>query len=268
MALKATPQNLTYQPVVEFRPDDLNSAIWVKGYLIRIDKSHRCPCESKDGISLSSCQNCQGTGYFYFNAIDTMGLVTGINKNTQFKEWSVENIGTISLSVRDMETNTEEKIAFYDRVTLLQRRADQAKVFGFHTEVLELRDGRLDEQNEPIKFVFMAYSVQEIIDVFYFDSPTTPLVRFEGAIIKNGNKYVIEFPGLPVVTNRMVSVRYKHDIQYHVIDIPHEVRHSTTKNSDGRLETTTLPINAICRRAHLVQVQRTNFDGTGIIDNT
>jgi len=263
MALKATPQNLLGSPQVEFKKELFDETIWAKGYSIRIEKAYRCPCEGKTGNPLSSCQNCQGTGYFYINPIDTIGLITGINHNTEYKEWSVQNIGTISLSIRDNESNTQEKISFYDRVTLLSRGASQASVFGYHSEVLEIKDNGLGG-----KFVYLTYKPIEIIDSFYFVASSQALVKVDDFNIKADNPYIVEFPTLPSVSNGVITIRYKNMIQYHCLDLPHETRYSTVKNSNGRLDTITLPTNAICRRAHLVQVERPDYDGTGIIDNT
>ena len=268
MALKTTPQNLTYQPVVEFRKDDFDSAVWNKGYSIIIEKSLRCPCEGEDGNPLSDCQNCHGTGYFFINPIETIGLISGINRNTQFKEWSVELIGTISLTVRDLTTKKGnvvgdlERIAFYDRITLKPRNAEQIDVFGYHSEVLKIRD-----DGGGNKFVFLTYKPQNILDVFYYTASSSPLTKFSGSVISTNNPYVLMLPDIPS-TVKIVSVRYKHWLQYHVIDLPHEVRHSTKKDKNGRFQTINMPINAICRRAHLVQVQKPNFDGTGIQNNT
>lgn len=267
MALKTTPQNLAQQPFPSFIKDDFDSAVWIHGYNVTIEKAIRCPCEGIDGNPLSDCQNCHGIGYFFINPLETVGLISGINRNTQYKEWSVELIGTISLTVRDLTTKTGniigdlERIAFYDRITLNKRNSAQIDVFGYHSEVLNVRDDGTGN-----KFVFLTYKPQSIIDVFYYTASNAPLTRFEGSLISSTNPYILTLPTLPGAV-KVISVRYKHDLQYHVIDIPHEIRHSTIKNKNGQIEAIILPINAICRRVHLVQVQKPNFDGTGIQNN-
>ena len=258
--LQATPQDLSKFPNVEFRKDDFDASIWKFGYDVIIEKAVRCPCEGVDGIPLSSCSNCHGTGYFYVNPIKTIGLITGINRDSKFKEWSTELIGTISLSVRDNVDNTQEKIAFYDRVTMVRKRNDQAPVFGYHSEVLEVKQA----MNGDL-FVWLSYRPQKIIDIFSFRNPTQPLKRILDYEINEDNNYAVKLQEVPA--NGVVSVRYQHDIQYHVIDIPHEIRYSTKRDKDGRINTITLPTNAICRRSHLVQLKN-NYDGTGISDNT
>jgi hypothetical protein len=262
MPLRATPQNVQ-TPQVEFQKNLFDDAVWSKGYKIEISKSYLCPCQGTDGNALTDCQNCMGTSYFYINPIETIGLITGINHDTQFKKWSIENIGTISLTVRDNLDNTQEKVSFYDKVTLLARGAEQAPVFGYHSEVREIKDN-----GSGGKFIFTTYKPIEIIDAFYFTASNTKLTRITDFNIKEENPYVVEFPTLPTISNGVIAIRYKNLISYHVLDIPHEVRYSTVKNKDGRTDTITLPTNAICRRDHLVQVERPDYDGTGILDNT
>lgn len=263
MALQATPENLQGKPKIHFRKGDFDAAIWTYGYDIQIEKAVRCPCEGVDGNPQFDCNNCQGVGYFFINPIQTIGLMTGINKSTEQKDWSAEMIGTMSLSVRDDDTNIQEKVAFYDRVTLLKKRAGEATPHGFFSETLRIR-----ESNEGNKFVFLTYTPFEIIDVFYYVSSNQPLQRITEYNIKEDNKYVLELPNLPEIQNGVISVRYKHYVEYHVIDLPHEIRFSTENGKGGRLETITLPTNAICRRAHLLNVERANYNGSGIIDNT
>lgn len=263
MTLKATPENLQGKPQPDFRKSDFDAAIYKYGYDIIIDKAVRCPCEGRDGNSLSDCQNCQGTGFMYINPISTVGLITGINRNSEQKSWSVELIGTLSLTIRDNIENIQEKPAFHDKVTLIKKRSDQAIPYGFHSEVLQIRDNGLGS-----KFAFLTYKPQEIIDVWYYTASNQALTRVTDFNIKVDNPYIVEFPSLPTVSNESITVRYKHYLQSIVIDLPHEVRFSTEVNKNGRLDTITLPTNAICRKVDIVQVERPDYDGSGIISNT
>lgn len=265
MVLKATPENLQGKPQPDFKKSDFDAAVYKYGYDIVIDKAVRCPCEGESGggIALSSCQNCKGTGFFYINPISTIGLITGINRNSEQKSWSVELIGTLSLSIRDNIDNIQEKPAFHDKVTLIRKRSDQAIPYGFHSETLQIR-----ENGEGDKFSFLTYKPQEIIDVWYYTTSDSPLTRVTEFNIKEDNPYVVEFPNLPTVSNETITVRYQHYLQSIVIDLPHEVRFSTEINNNGRMETITLPTNAICRKVDIVQVERPDYDGTGIINNT
>jgi hypothetical protein len=265
MTLQATPENLQGKPNISFRKDDFDSAIWKYGYDIKIDKAVICPCQGVDGNHLFGCQNCLGTGFFYINPIETIGLITGINKDTKYKEWSRELVGTISLSIRDNETNIQEKPAFFDRVTLIKKREGQATPFSVHSETLTIRDN-----GNGGKFIFLTYKPHEVIDIFYFKGQNEKHGRITANYsINENNEYVIDFSSLPVdLTNGVVTVRYKHYVQYNVVDMPHLIRFSSKKGQGGRLETQTLPIQAVCRLVHIVQAERANYDGTGIQDNS
>ena len=260
--LQATPQDIKGKPTPSFRKDEFDSAIWKYGYKIVIEKSHRCPCEGIDGTPKFSCQNCHGTGYFWINPIETIGLITGINKNNEYKDWSVELIGTVSLSIRDLINNDNEKVSFYDKVTLINRSSTQAKPFSYHTEILKVRDNGAGG-----RFVFLTYKPQEILSVFCFVSIDEPLERILSFSINEDNDYVVDLGDFVSGDNGVVSIRYKANIQYVVLDLPHEVRHSTKQGKGNRLETQTMPIQAICRRVHLTSADRKNYDGTGLQDN-
>ena len=65
-----------------------------------------------------------------------------------------------------------------------------------------------------------------------------------------------------------VSFLYKHRVEYHIIDAPHEIRASMQANKQsGALEVIKMPLQAVGRRSHLIDMQRPNFDGSGLIFN-
>ena len=80
----------------EFMRSEFDSAVYLKGYEVVIEKALRCPCNAPDS-PLTDCQNCFGTGYFYVNPVSTHALITGINGNNDYKRWSEELIRTIKV---------------------------------------------------------------------------------------------------------------------------------------------------------------------------
>lgn len=68
----------------EFMRSEFDSAVYLKGYEVIIEKALRCPCNAPDS-PLTDCQNCFGTGYFYVNPVSTHALITGINGNNDYK---------------------------------------------------------------------------------------------------------------------------------------------------------------------------------------
>ena len=258
-AISVTPPNLAQQPTIEFRKKDFDAAIWLKGYKVYIEKAVRCPCEGQIKNALSSCTNCHGTGYFFINPIETMALTTSINRDTRYKEWSPELIGNISISVRD---DLVENLSFYDKFTFRDK-------YGFHSEVLEIRNTGTPANQD---FVFLVYRPIEILDVWVFNGSANALVRIPSTqyAINSNNAYALDLniTSLPANFNQVVTVRYRHEVQYNVIDIPHEIRASNVIDRDGRLLKIDLPINAVGRRSHLVLAEIPNYDGTGTQNNS
>jgi hypothetical protein len=252
----ATPSNLIGQPEVEFRRDDFNALITTKGYNCIIEKAVRCPCEGEGESALPSCQNCFGTGWIFINPIKTDAIASGINLSNQYKDWSLELSGTISLTVRD---DDKESLSFYDKVSFADK-------YSRYSEVLSVRDTGTEV------FVFTTYKIKEVYEIFVFDGSEQKLRRLtqEEYSISEDNPYVINLliTNYPTDYNKVVSIRYKHEIQYHVIDLPHELRGSTVVNKEGQRKDIILPMNAVARRVHLIVGAKPNYDGTGWKDNS
>jgi hypothetical protein len=65
----------------------------------------------------------------------------------------------------------------------------------------------------------------------------------------------------------MVSIRYKCNPQYYVVDMNHDIRNSSILNDRGSKEQIRLPVSGVARRA-LDIFDRPNFIGDSIIDNS
>lgn len=254
--ITAAPPNLIGQANVNFRLNDFEALIHNKGYDILVEKALRCPCEThKTGIR-SDCQNCFGTGYFFINPLKTRAIITGINVDSQYKDWSAERVGNVSLTVRDDE---KENLSFMDKVTLLGKYAR-------FSQNLEVR--YTDDETEA--FVFTTYKIGKIEAVYSFDQPNAPLIKIspEKYSISEENGCVLKIDSDVIPANEQLSVCYRHEIQYNVIDLPHELRASYIKNKDGREERIFLPMNAVARRSHFILNEAVNFDGTGVQNNS
>ena len=250
--IRATPQNTVGYPSPEFNKDSFDVAIWNYGYESIVEKAIECPCRgSNSGHPMPSCQNCNGIGWLFVNPTQTKSLITGINRETKYKSWSQELLGNISVTFRDIEQSS-----FMDRITI----EDESSVF---SEVKEVRT--VGEEGSEEKFIFLSYPILSIEDVFIFKSDNLPLVRlFEGEYsLKNENSYVIKLTSEALDgSNNFVSVRYKHKIQYHILDMPYVIRSSEVTNRQGQRQKERLPRNYIARLAHYVV--RPKLDGTGI----
>lgn len=248
------PVNMTTVRV-DFRENDFDQFIWEHGYNLLIEKSVTCPCAGAGShTALSDCQNCRGSGFVFINPLQTKGLVTGIREALQLKEWSLEYSGDVSITLRDVDRG-----AWMDRVTLV----DDVSIF---SEICSLR------VSESSQFIFTSYEVRDIEDVFVFTGSENKLVRIspDDYSINPLNPYNIifnyDFDNLESF-NGTVSLRYKHNIQYHIYSTPHDIRSQWKKNRNGQMEKQKLPNQYLGRRAH-EQLNLKNFDGTGLKDNS
>lgn len=256
--LNAQEQSLYGQPQVSFRPNDFNSAIWSHGYDIICEKAIRCPCQGDSGAPLPDCQNCHGFGYIFINPTRTKALITGLNKSTQYVQWAPELMGTAAITVRDED---KDLISYFDRVTVEDEYAS-------FTEMLVAR--QMNDNEEVAVFLSYAPLSDGIVGVYIFKNSDSPLIKLNPSTyyISPVNPYCLMFTKGNVLDGMGVSVLYKHRVEYHIIDMPHEIRASLGKDKkSGQFQILKMPIQAIGRRTHLIDMQRPNFDGSGIILN-
>jgi hypothetical protein len=199
-------------------------------------------------------------GWIWINPTTSKALISSINKNTQFKEWSEELMGTISISlIADTIEQKSNRIAFMDKITI----ENNSSIFS------ELKRIRTSAELTPQKFVFLSYPVLSVEDVFLFDSQTDPLIRLAASeySLSTVNEYVLKISKtLAVDSNGTASIRYKHKLEYVVIDIPHDVRQTILIDHEGRKQKQLLPVQAIGRKLHQYFAVP-NYDGTGVISN-
>lgn len=249
--------NLSGQPQVQFRPNDFDAVIWTHGYDIICEKAIRCPCQGNSGAPLPNCNNCHGFGYIFINPTRVKAIITGLNRNTQYVQWNPELMGTAAITVRDSD---KENLSYFDRITVEDEYAQ-------FTEMVVSR-----KMAEDTIGIFLSYAPLEdgIVSVYIFKDSTSPLIKLNPSVysISPNNPYCIVFKKGNVPEGVGVSILYKHRVEYHIIDLPHEIRASLGKNkTSGQYEILKMPIQVIGRRTHLIDMQRPNFDGGGIIYN-
>lgn len=251
--LESPAPSLIGQPVVEFRKPDFDAAVWQKGYNVLIERALRCPCNALDA-PLVNCQNCHGTGYFYINPLSTIALMTNLNQNNHYKNWSEVLMGTVAVTVRDVD---KPSLGYFNRITVNNQ-------YSYFSENLIIREYSADT------FVFTTYKPVELISLHIFNDYDQKLIKLseDQYEINPNNPYsiIIKLDTLP--SNNVVSVYYKHEPEYHVIDLPHEIRASFAKEkTTGKLSQINLPVQAVARRSHLLAIGIPNFDGSGVIEN-
>lgn len=251
--------NLIGQASPEFDLNSFEAALWSKGYSVTVEQAFKCPCRTNSNQPLTDCKNCLGTGWIFVNPVKTKALITSINKDTKYKSWSEELIGTVSASLM-----YKDGISFMNRITLVNNSKIENK--SKYSDTVRIRDIDADP------FVFLAYKPIDVLSVYAFNGSDKALVKIpEGSYsISPTNDYVLDidydFSSMPDF-NGYLTVLYSHELQYHVIDIPHDVRNSYIKNEDGQEEQINLPVNAYARKAQNV-FDISNRDGSGVIDNS
>lgn len=252
--VKLTPTpNLNNMASPEFRLEEFEAAIYNKGYGVTIESAMRCPCHAID-TPLIDCQNCNGSGYFYINPTSTRGLITNINQNNKYRTWSEEMVGTVQISVNEIN---KINLSYFDRITIKNE-------YTYYSENLVIR--RFDQEI----FVFTTYKPVNIVSIYLFVSSGEKLIKMspQDYIINPDNPYCIILNSVIVEDKEVVSLYYKHELEYHVIDLPHDIRSSWEKDKQtGQERKIRLPLQAVARRSHLIAVGKPNFDGSGIITN-
>lgn len=248
-------QNLYGAPQVRFRPNDFSAAIWTHSYDAIIETAVRCPCQGTSGAPHPDCQNCHGFGYFFINQFRTKALITGLNRSTENLQWSPELIGTAAITLR---AEDRDLMAYFNRVTLEHE-------YAIFTEMILTR-----KMTNGDVAAFLTYAPIEVQSVWVYDGPDSPLKQLDKSEygVSQDNPYCIQFQAGVIAENTSFSILYKHRVEYHIIDLPHEVRASAGKNKkSGAIERLEMPVQGIGRRTHLIDMRRPNYDGSGVIHN-
>jgi len=242
--------SLIHKPNVQFIKSDFDAFIEQHGYDVIWEKSVRCPCKTKTGSHRAGCQNCLGYGWLYINAVQTKMLIQNMNTETKYKSWSEEKMGMCSISAF-----SENQLSIYDRITLMN-----------DTSILsELRDIR--ESSGGILFVFPSYRPVSIFEIYRFVDVNQQLVRIPEAEYTLSN-FTIRFTANSGVTKgSIVSIRYRYQTQYHITDIPKEVRGGNMVNTKGQTEREKYPVHATATRAH-ESLDYPDFSEVNVFDNS
>lgn len=234
---------------VDFNSNEFDSLVQEKGRDCVIEKSLPCPCKSVSTNQLSSCKNCGGTGWIFINPRRTKLVIQSMSLSTDFKNWSEEDRGTISISAMH-----REELTFMDRITISDGESVTQEVLHFKT---------YNENGEDLLFSYSSYIPKEILYISLFISPTEPLKRLELEMdyTISGNKIYLDskyYELQQYSTNRSyekdlpsVTIRYKHNPVYHIIEMRRETMQSY-RYDKGKENLIHLPTSCIGRRAHYI----------------
>jgi len=226
------PESVEHQ--VRFEPQRFNSLVFDKGYDVWHDKAYRCPCSVKGaGQPLTTCNNCLGVGWVFISRTSTRVAIQSIKADVKYENWSKTTTGMAKITARAID-----KLAFMDRIILQD-------VEGYYNEIIRTR-------NLKDKIIgFTEYPIIEIEDVMLFDGDKNPLKH-----LKQGVDFTIEDESKLVIDPKygespVMSIRYRHYMTYHIIDMNRDiikVRQKNCKLPDEQLKE--MPISGIMRKAH------------------
>lgn len=235
-------------PRVDFLTPDFSALVEQKGVDVIWERAIPCPC-SKRQVHMSVCRNCRGTGWVFINPTLIKAVVSSINKDTKYKEWSVELLGTVNITTRP-----EHRLNYMDKFTILNSSAVQS-------EVLEVKFS-----NDKL-YVNTIYPVTSIIEIFKYQEPSLPLELIHQSVNIDENYFVTFDIGGELKEGDFITITYEHNIVYNILDLPHDVRNTYILDTLSREELLKLPISAIARRAHNI-IDSVNFDGDSVYDNS
>jgi hypothetical protein len=250
-----TPASIVGKPDVNLVKSDFDALIEQKGYDVWHDHAIKCPCASKNGASpQSSCKNCGGSGWFYINRTKTRIVLQSMNVNTQQKEWSEERLGTANITAR-----SEDRLSFMDRLTLINSESE-------HSQVVFL-----EKQPDTNKlYGTLRYNPVEVYSIFLYQGVNTPHKLLEKDVDYNIDRNQIKLVNIEYgsVANPTISVRYRHNAEYTVLDLPRDVMVSTIKDPcTNEKKDVQFPISAIGRRSHYM-LDRNDYTNDNLLDNS
>jgi len=242
--------NLVHQPQPEFRRNDFDAAIENRGRNVIWEKAVRCPCKTEGGSHRNDCHNCLGHGWVFINQVQTKMIIQSVNTDTKYKSWSEEKLGTATLTAFH-----DNQLSIYDRIIVLED-------YSILSELRNIRTAR-----DATLFVFPSYEPKELFEIFKFIGPEVPLERIpDDRYTLEGN--TIRFTQeAGLVDDQTVSIRYKYEVQYHVIDLPKETRSQQITTEKGARQRQMLPVHAIARRSHVI-LDYPDYGGSNVIDNS
>ena len=258
------------KPIISKTPDDIGNpqANWDrkkfddlisdKGYKCYIERALLCPCRHGEnhGQADSDCKNCNGSGWFFIDKVESVVVCTSISNRSRYEQWTESNSGVVNITCRP-----QDKLGFMDRVTLVELES-------WFTQVLTMN---LSISEEDKYFSFLTYNPISVFDVYLYVDGETPLLHLkEEEYTVDYNKIKIDksFIESKNLQKAKISIRYTHNPVYHIIDVNRDlIKQKHIINCGEEELKTNFPLNCVGRRAHYM-LDNPNYDGYGLFDNT
>jgi len=231
--------NASQTPQKDFNVPQLVNAEFEKliidyGYDVILERSLRCPCIGHMGAAANDCVNCNGTGWYFSNPINTILALQSMSSTKKYENWTEENPSTVQITARAID-----RLSFMDRITLQVGE----------TIYSQLLQPFIDNKN-----IYQAYTVYNILSVealYIFESADKPLGILQEGKDYTFNKNLITFNKKFQTRDELqISLRYRHRPQYCVIDIPRDIVIQERKNCKQESDLYQFPIKAMARLTH------------------
>jgi len=247
--VKTTAPNLQGKARVDLVKTDFDALVWQKGYDVIVEKAIECPCRNRpDGMALSNCRNCGGSGWVFYNPNQTRMVIQSINKDTQYKEWSKENLGTAKITALN-----EQRLSYMDKITIIN-------------SIQSLNETLFLKQHTDGKYrVMTTYPIIDIVDIFRFADSDSPLIKLTSDDYSIQHNQWIELNNVNE-QYPTISVRYLYNPVYYILDVNRDVM-TSKKLTAGKDIDKDFPVSAVGRAAHYI-LDSQNYNQDYLLDNS
>jgi hypothetical protein len=253
-----------YNEFNEYRPQldksEFTDSIESHGSVITVERATKCPCAGEQsGQPRVGCVNCGGFGWFFYNKRETRAVIQKVNRGNKYMSWNEIDYGKASISFRP---GPNEDLSFMDRIVNMSELSEYSQIL------------RLEEVVPGTYRAQTTFPLVSITSLFLYESENAKLRVIEAEDITfDGN--TIEIVDNPILvgcpTPYSLSIRYKHNPVFHIMEITREnaiTRFDSSKDYRPEKDSISkLPVHAIALRANIIFDKKTIY-GSELMDNT
>ena len=237
----------------DFEPSTFEATIRDQGYDVIFERMLSCPCQTERADNLSDCKNCGGSGFLWVNPIQTKMIITGIATKRNYDVVGQNDLGRVKIT-----SYSKDKLAFFDRITMLDGEAE-------HSETIYAR------YNEELDR-FVLFANYDIVDIFYigrFVDSNTAISKLEEETdyVWSNNSIILDESFNSYDEPIAFTVRYVHNPQFYIVDMLRDTMMSEITDGSGNRTSENMPILGVAQRAHMVK-DIENISGNRLIDNS
>lgn len=244
-----SPQSSGTSLAADFQEQEFDVLFRDKGYNVIHERAIQCACKGKGSDSLSSCQNCGGSGWFFVNPTQTRMIITSMQLDRQYDEQARLDVGMAYITSR-----ASDKIAFMDKISLI----DSLTV---HHEVL------FPQLDTSIYRASTHYDIKDVEYIGLYNGDKNKLIRLQEGTDYTYSNNVIDFGSIVVADDKKITIRYRHNPVFHIWDNPRETAVSLLVKGSSRRDVLQLAVKGIGKRSHMI-ANAENWIGNRLLDNS